>query len=100
MAGECISLNPFTYVLPQAAVKCHEIVTFIQVEDNENEQQLWESGDSKVVLKSASKKLKLENVTPMQWSAANIKLLFELVREVKLQPANIWDYLAYTVKIS
>ena len=36
----------------------------------------------------------------MQWVAANIRILFELVREGKLQSANIWDYLAYTVKIA
>jgi hypothetical protein len=100
LAGERISIDPLTYLLPPAAVKCLEIVNFVQFDAHEVEEELWENGESKVVLKSGVKKTKLENVTPMQWSAANIKIMFELVRQEKLQPANIWDYLAYTVKVS
>lgn len=100
MAGDRISLDPLTYLLPPATTKFLEITNFIQFEDCEEEQELWENGTNKVVLKATSKKVKLENVTPMQWSAANIRILFELIREGKLKTGHIWDYLAYTVKIS
>jgi hypothetical protein len=36
----------------------------------------------------------------MQWSAANVRILLELLREGTLQTQQIFDYLAYTVHIS
>ena len=36
----------------------------------------------------------------MQWSAANLRIMFTLIREEKLQQGNLFQYLAYTVKVS
>ena len=49
---------------------------------------------------SGPRKPKLDTVTPMQWSATNIKILMELLREGKLSQQVMFDYLAYTVKVS
>ena len=52
-----------------------------------------------VVLKTGRKKVPLEQISPMQWSCANVKILLELLRRGHLQETAMFDYLAYTVKI-
>eukprot|EP00920_Eleutheroschizon_duboscqi_P041672 GHVT01100102.1.p1 GENE.GHVT01100102.1~~GHVT01100102.1.p1 ORF type:complete len:176 (+),score=10.75 GHVT01100102.1:77-529(+) len=65
MAGERVSLNPLTYLLPPASTKFHEITNYVQFEEGEEEQELWENGTSRVVLKATNRKIKLETVSPM-----------------------------------
>jgi len=99
--GGRIDLNPLSYLLPQKRQKYLDIADFVQTGYTESEESILEGeGGSQVILKSGPRKPKLENVTPMQWSAANVRILMELLQEGQLQKEHIYDYLAYTVKVS
>jgi len=100
--GERIDLNPLSYLVPKQSVKYHDIVDFVMGPiPDVNEEQIWSGGEgAQVVLKAGPKKPQLASVTPMQWSGANIRILMELLREGKLAQQDIFDYLAYTVKIA
>ena len=56
-------------------------------------------GDQQIVVKSGQKRPKLENMTLSQWSVANRAILYQLVRENKLQGPSLFDYLSYTTKV-
>ena len=99
--GERVDLNPLAYLLPRKVQRHLDITEFVRVGPTEHEESISEGGDgSQIVLKSGPKRPRLENVTPMQWSAANLRILIELLQEGHLQAQNIFEYLAYTIKIS
>ena len=56
-------------------------------------------GDQQLVIKSGSKKPKLESLTLSQWSIANLAILYRLVNEGKLVGPSLMDYLSYTTKV-
>ncbi|MEW8544995.1 MAG: hypothetical protein AB2693_15835, partial [Candidatus Thiodiazotropha sp.] len=55
-------------------------------------------GEQKLVIKSAPKKPKLEQLTLSQWSVANLAILYKLVGEGKLVGNALMDYLSYSTK--
>ena len=57
------------------------------------------SGSHQVVVKSGSKKPKLENVSLAQWTVANLAILYKLKGEAKLTGEGFFDYLSYTTKV-
>ena len=65
----------------------------------EEEVVLGGHGDQQVIVKSGSKKPRLENLTLSQWSLANLAILYCLVNDHKLQGSSLMDYLSYTTKI-
>ena len=98
-AGEIGVINPLYHLLPPGAAKYHQITKFVNGIEEEVVEELWTNGDRKVFM-SGSRRPKLQQVSPMQWCGANVRILLELLRERSLQPENIVDYLAYTAKIS
>ena len=74
-----VDLNPLAYILPRQKVKYLDITEFVQPMGQELTQ---------------------EEVTPMQWSAANMRVLIELLRTGELKECSIYDYISYTVKVS
>ena len=65
------------------------------------EETLLSSGSGiELSLKMGPKRPKLENVTMMEWTAANAKIMAKLLLEGKLSSPNSAQYLAYTVKIA
>ncbi len=57
--------------------------------------------NAELLLKMGDKKPKLENVNPFQWSAANCRILYQLISSGKISDLpGVLDYLGYTVKIS
>ena len=64
------------------------------------EEVLGESQGGQIIFKTGPRKVKLEMVTPMQWSAANMRVLIELLRTGELKEGSIYDYISYTVKVS
>ena len=85
LAGEHLDLDPLAVLLPPTKVKFHDIVDFVESSGREQEQQIWEEDNCQLVIKSGAKRLALENVLPMQWSAANQQIMFTLIKENKLQ---------------
>ena len=94
--------NPLFHLLPPAKTKYHQIVKFIHVrgEEEEDEEEIFGEGKRKVVITGKKKTRKLHDVTPMQWCGANVKIMAELLREGTLNNTSIMDYLAYTAKIA
>ena len=64
----------------------------------EEELVVGGQGEQKLVIKSAPKKPKVENLTLSQWSVANLAILYKLVGEGKLVGNALMDYLSYTTK--
>ena len=100
--GERIDLNPLSYLLPAQKPKYKDITDFVEsaINADVDESVLSEQGGCQLLIRAGTKKVKLEQVSPMSWSAANIKILMELLREGTLKQEGIFDYLAYTVKVS
>ncbi len=99
--GERIDLNPLAYLLPRSSKKYLDITEFVQAGMTESEEAVMGGGGgTQIVFKSGPQKPRLENVTPMQWSAANMRIAFELVRSGQLQLSGLFEYIAYTIKVS
>ncbi len=98
-SGERVDLNPLVYLMPKTSRKALDIVDFVC-------SGVMESGEtvvqgtmgSQVVLKSGPKRPKLDSVTPMQSSGANMHIWVELLTKGMLQQQSVMDYIAYTVK--
>jgi len=100
-AGEVATVNPFYHLINPSRPKYHQIVKFIRLYDEESvEEEVWGDGQRKLVFKAGTRTKKLQDVNPMQWCGANVRIMMELLREGELQPQSIPDYLAYTAKIS
>ena len=65
----------------------------------DEETVIGETGDQQIVLKSGSKKPKLESLSLSQWSIANMAILYKLVGDGKLEGPALMDYLSYTTKV-
>ena len=99
--GERVDLNPASYLLPAQRPKYKDITDYVSNETVEAEEEVFNNGTgTQFVVRTNSRKVKLETVSPMQWCAANIHILIDLLREGELSASNIMDYLAYTVKIA
>ena len=98
-AGERLDLNPLIYLLPNQRPKYKDIVDYVQEESDPVEEIEGQAEGAQVIVRSGAKRVKLEQVSPMQWSAANLRILIDLLHEGQLQPQNILDYLAYTTKV-
>ena len=96
--GERMDLNPLTYLRIKQKVKHLDITDFVSSE-TETEQVVSTDGDHELIIKSGSRKPKLEVVKPLQWTAANLCILHELLSQGRIQHTAILEYLAYTVKI-
>ncbi len=68
-------LDPLSFLLPQQRRKRLDIVDFVQRGLLEEEVTLSTGGGAEEVFKSGPRKPKLETVSPMQWSAANIRII-------------------------
>ena len=94
--------NPLFHLLPPSKAKYHQIVKFVHVrgEEEDDEEEVFGEGKRRVVIRGQRKSRKLHDVTPMQWCGANVKIMSELLREGTLNATSIPDYLAYTAKVS
>ena len=98
--GERVDLNPLNYLLPNQRAKFKDICDYVQESIDQQEEVVGRGEGTEFVVRTSIKKVKVEQVSPMQWSAANIRILMDLLREGELQPRGILDYLAYTIKVS
>jgi hypothetical protein len=67
--------------------------------DDSQDQCLASSGGMELYMK-APKRVQLENVTPLQWTGASIRILCELTRTGELKSENVFQYLAYMAKVT
>jgi hypothetical protein len=97
-----VDLNPLSYLLPRQRPKYLDITDFVQTMGKEvtQEEILGESQGGKIVYKSGARNIKLDQVSPMQWSAVNMRIAVELIRTEALKQSALFDYMAYTVKVS
>ena len=98
--GERVDLNPLSYLLPKQKPKYKDITDYISEAQGMDEKVLLGEAGCEVVLRSGGKKTQLDAVTPSQYMGASIKILMDLLRDGLLLHCNIFDYLAYMVKIS
>ena len=77
-----------------------DIVDFVPGLLTAQQKVVVPGSDGQLVFESGPRKPKLENISPHQWSAANARIMFQLINEGKLNGRGILDYLAYTVKVS
>ena len=99
LAGERHDIAPSSILLPPAKTKYHDIVDFLHGDrEQEEDQTVWGDEESSLIIRSGRKKA-LDKVSPHQWGAANLRIMFELHRTGQLVGAALWDYLAYTVKV-
>lgn len=76
----------------------HDICDFVP-QAVEEEVLIGGQGEHQVVIKSGSKKPKLESLSLSQWAIANMAILYRLVNENKLLGQSLMDYLSYTTKV-
>lgn len=82
-------------------VKHLDIVDYLRQYEAPSEQILMGSdGDQQVVLRSGSAKPKLEQVTPLQWMGASIRIMRELITKGSLKVTDCDSYLSYMEKLS
>ena len=75
----------------KSASTCYQITDFMS-SSVEREIVAGNNGSHQVVLKSGSKKPKLENISFAQWSVSNLAILYKLVGEGILNPTGMMDY--------
>lgn len=98
--------DPTIHLTPQSITKGEKPLLIVDFasdlgapRDSDSEQVLSELNGQSIVVKSSSKKLKLENISPAQWIGANARIMAELLRQGKLQESQVLNYLSYTAKI-
>ena len=70
-------------------------------QDEFEEHELTNSLQSRVVVRTARAKPKLEKISLATWIGANCRIMHNLIKNGKLSsPSDTQDYLSYTVKIS
>ena len=100
LSGGMVDLNPLHYLLPNQRAKFKDMCDYVQEGIDQQEEVVGRGDGTEFVVRTSIRKVKLEQVSPMQWSAANIRIPMDLLREGELQPRGILDYLAYRVKVS
>ncbi len=94
-------LNPLVYLSDNKNCEYLDITDFVPSSYYEEDEQILSSQEgSEIVLKTGPRKVKLEKVNQMQWSAASCRILAKLLLEGKLGLEAVAQYLAYSVKIS
>ena len=100
-AGVKLDNNLFRF-LPSQKVKYKKIVDYLEDKSEEEEQELPSSAgavDQATLLIRRGKKPKLENVTPLQYIAASLKICVDLMRENELDARGMLDYMSYVVSV-
>jgi hypothetical protein len=101
-SNERVDLNPLSYLLPKQKTKYLDITEFVRAMGQELTQEdvLGESQGGQIVFKTGRKKVHLEQVSPMQWTAASLRIMVEILRTGQLKDHSILDYISYMVKVS
>ena len=97
--GERVDLNPLSYLLPVQKVKFRDITDYIGLAET-GEHVLESREGSQLLIRTGPKKPRIEQVTPMQWCAANMRIMVEMLRDGDLAHVHLMDYVAYTIKVS
>ena len=94
--------NPLVYLAENNNAQYLDIVDFVPRNFSANTEEILLSSGSgiELSLKMDPKRPNLENVTMMEWTAANAKIMAKRLPEGKLSSPNSAQYLAYTVKIA
>ncbi len=94
-------LNPLIYLADNKSSDYLDIIDFLPTLCYDSEEQIISSRDgSEIILKTGPKKPRLENISQMQWMAANSRILAKLLLDGKLGLEGVAQYLSYNVKIS
>ena len=100
-----LDLDPTIYLTPRTSSmmqgKHFEIVEFIShAIFDEAEHVVSEiEGGSKLVIKAAPKRVKLESINVWQWAVAAIRIQDQLTKLGLLNEYNVRNYMAYMIKI-
>ena len=94
-------LRPTTTNMTASKGKPLRIVDFVsRLTPHEEERVIQSDDQARLTLTLGRKKPKLETITMADYSIANIRIFYELLSSNKLPtPADIRDYLSYSVKI-
>ncbi|KAK7096602.1 hypothetical protein V1264_005878 [Littorina saxatilis] len=96
-----VDLDPSVYLTARrkdSGESALRVVDFISSAARESEEIDLGGGIS---LKMAGQKQKLERVSPAMWMAANGRIMAELIKNGELDTEeSVFDYIAYTVKVS
>ena len=101
--GERVDLNPLNYLFQATKVKPLLIVDYVgntSVSSDQYEHVLGNGEGGQFVYKTAARKPKLENISPTQWTAANMRIMMELLQRKQLDQVSMFDYIAHTIKIA
>ena len=84
-----------------STVKYHAIPKFVLVDQRheEDDRRVWGNEEEGLFFKS-SKSVKLEQVSPSQWSAAGTRIMYQLLEDGALLDRDIHDYLGYMTEES
>ncbi len=94
-----MDLDPQVYLTrADAGNKAKTIIDFIPRASTMNDQEV-EIGNGVILRLQGGTKPKLETITPAQWTAANARILAELIKEGQSSTQYTLDYLSYTAKI-
>ena len=79
-----------------------DIVDFVPMSLGEDsiDDEVWGAEGCQLILKMGKRKIALEDIKPMQWSAANLRIMFQLINEGSLSMDKLYSYLVYTMKVS
>ena len=99
LSGERHELSVNAFLLPPTKIKYYDIVDFVAPVQRE-EHNVWEGEGCQLTISASTRKPSLESVSPMQWSAANLHIMFQLGNDGSLTQADTHRYLLYTLKVS
>lgn len=81
--GERVDINPLAYIIPRQKQKFKDICDYVDFAAETAEDKVLASQEGHELILKTNKK-SLDNVSPMQWSAANMHILLDLLREGQL----------------
>ena len=83
-------------------VKHLDIVDFVPMSlcEDSIDEEVWGAEGCQLVLKTGKSKTALEDIKPMQWSAANLRIMFQLINNGSLSRDKLYSYLVYTMVIT
>ena len=98
VAGEQIN-----FLAPLKKVKYLDVTDFVEkgiYSSQQDDQHCISSNDSFSVILKQAKTVKLEEVTPMQYMGASLRILMELLNSGELNNDKTLEYLGYLAKVS
>jgi hypothetical protein len=98
-SGEQQEISVNVSLVPHGKVTYYDIVDFVS-SLQPAEHEIWEGEGCHLTINTSARKPSINSISPMQWSASNLRILFQLINDGSLPQPETHSYLLYTLKVS